>query len=139
MATTTPDSSVTEIIAGIVDDFQTLVRQQVAMLRSEVTSDWQKTKRAMLPLICGAGLAFIGLILVCLMFVHLAFWLGSPPVIDPPRIPLWACYGLVAAVISTGAVVMMIAGVRSFQSFNPLPDETARALEGNLKALRDGH
>lgn len=120
-------------LKGIIDDFQTLLQQQFAMIRAEVLADWTRTKTALWPLALGAALFLIGVPLLCVMLVYLIHYLNGAP--DPARIPLWACYGIVGTIFTLASIVMMLVGIKRFQSFNPLPDETARALQENVQWL----
>jgi hypothetical protein len=69
------------------------------------------------------------------MLVYLLHWLTLPPGTgyDPAAIPLWGCFGIVSAVfLLTGAALAWL-GYRKFQSFNPLPDETAKTVKENVE------
>jgi len=128
-----PEPSVTALVSGIINDAQELFKQQVALFRQEIRSDLHKTKEAMIALVWGAGACVLAILPLCLMAVHLLHWLTSPPGIDPAAIPLWGCYGIVGGVLVALGAGLIYAGVRRFQSFNPLPDESAAALKENVQ------
>src|SRR5437868_1143399 len=95
-----PDSgSVTTLVTGILNDAQELMKQQVALVRTEIREDFRRTKEGALSLAIGAGAAFVGLIFVCLTAVYLIEWAAHP------NLPLWACYAIVA-----GTIVVVSAG-----------------------------
>jgi len=127
--------SLTGIISGIVQDFQTLMTQQMDMVRAEVRSDLDKTKHALLPIALGAGLALMGGILWSFMIVYLLHWATSPPNADPAGIPLWGCFALIGAAFVIAGGAMLGAGIARFRSFNPLPEKSADALKENVKWL----
>lgn len=129
------EPTITEVVAGIVADVQKLAAQQLALLRSEIKGDWDRTKRAMWPMIVGMVFAAVGVVLAGLTAALALYWGVSPADVDPARIPLWGCFGLTAAGFLVIGGGLIAAGVRAFQSFNPLPNETAEAFEKNLKAL----
>jgi hypothetical protein len=129
------EPTMTEVVSGIVADVQKLVSQQLALLRSEVRSDWENAKRALRPMLAGIAFASVGMILLGFTASLALYWIVSPADAEPARLPLWACFGLTALGFLGLGGVLIAAGVRSFQSFNPLPDETAAALENNIKAL----
>jgi hypothetical protein len=129
------DATVTGVIRGIVDDFQKLITQQLRLFRAEVQSDWTKTKQAGLPILCGLGGLALSGILFALTLVHLLHWAMSPAGADPAAIPLWGCYGLTCAFFGLVGGGLTWWGIARFQTFNPLPDETARALEENVQWL----
>jgi hypothetical protein len=67
------------------------------------------------------------------MPVHLLHWATSPEGTDPAAIPLWGCYGIVGAAVLLIGGVLAFAGKKRFDSFNPLPDETVKAIQENLQ------
>lgn len=117
--------SMTELVSGIVSDAQTLIRQQVAMLRTEIKEDMRRTKDAAKYMGLGAALAALGGLFLVISLVYLIQWLA-------PTLPLWACWAIVGGVLVVGGLIAAYAGKRIFDSFNPLPDKTAEALEENL-------
>lgn len=129
------EPSVTGVITGIVDDFQRLVKQQLDMVRAEVRTDWEKTKQAALPAAAGVGLLGLSGMLFSFMLVFVLHWLTAPPDVDPGALPLWACFGLIAAVLGTAGAALTYLGISRFQTFNPLPDESVRALQENMQWL----
>jgi len=69
------------------------------------------------------------------MLVFLLHWLTLPvgAEVDPARIPLWGCFGIVSALfLLTGAALVWL-GYKKFESFNPLPDETAKTVKENVE------
>jgi hypothetical protein len=127
--------SVTGIITGIVHDFQTLLTQQMEMVRAEVRSDWDKTKQAIWPIAVGAGLALMGGILLSFMLVYLLHWATSPHGADPAGVPLWGCFALIGSGFLIGGGALLGVGIARFNSFNPLPVKSADALKENVKWL----
>ena len=132
------EPSLTDVVSGIVVDFQKLVAQQLALLRAEVRTDWDKSKRALKPIVIGAVFAAIGALLLGFAAAFGLHWAVSPAGVDAGRLPLWACFALTAAGFVVVGLALIAVGTKAFQSFNPLPVETAAALEQNLKALVDG-
>ena len=124
-ADTTNPSSLTELVSGIVSDAQTLIRQQVTMLRAEVKEDVRRTKDAAIYMGIGAGVAALGSLFVVIGLVYLLNWFA-------PRLPLFACWMIVGGVIVLGGGIAFLVGKRLFNSFNPLPDKTINALQENL-------
>jgi uncharacterized membrane protein YqjE len=122
------DPGVVSMVNGILDDSLKLVKQHLELFGIEIRSDYRKTKDAALYLASGIGLCLPGIILLCLMLVHLLHVLASPAATDPSAIPLWACYGIVGALLSIPGLLLGYTGVKKFQSFNPLPDETVKRL-----------
>jgi len=131
----TDDQSVAGLVSGIVTDVQDLIKQQLQLTRKEIEADFRKTREAASLLIAGIGVAFFGGFALCLMLAHLIHFLAIPSgvVRDVANIPLWACYGIVAALFLGVGGGMAFAGKKKFDSFNPLPDESAQVLKENIE------
>lgn len=122
---TSSESSTTELVSGIFHDIQELFKQQMELFKAEVKNDARRTAQAALYLAAGGVVLLIGTILLCLTVVHL---LHTYTPLD-----LWACYGIVAVIITALGGLMIFLGREKFQSFNPLPDESMAALKENLE------
>jgi hypothetical protein len=131
----TEQQSVATLVSGIVTDVQDLIKQQLQLTRKEIEADFRKTREAASLLVIGLGVLFFGGFAFCLMLAHLIHFLAVPSgvVRDPATIPLWACHGIVAAVFLVVGGGMSFAGKKKFDSFNPLPDESAQVLKENIE------
>jgi formate hydrogenlyase subunit 3/multisubunit Na+/H+ antiporter MnhD subunit len=132
---TSSDATTTGLLRGIINDIGDLIRQEVRFARTEFRADLRKTREAATVLVLGIGTAVLGVILLAVMLVFLLHWLTLPAgaETDPARIPLWGCFGIVSAVfLATGAALSWL-GYKKFESFNPLPDETARTVKENVE------
>jgi len=132
MATDTyapPDhQTVSGLVSGIVDDAQTLIRQQVAMIREEIRSDLRKTKEAVTAIAAGAVVAALAVGPLVFLFVALLHELAG-----------WAWWSsalLVGGILAAAGGGLILAGVRRFRSFNPLPDQSVEALKENLQWIK---
>jgi len=122
------------LVGGIVGDFQDLIKQQLALTRKEIEADFRKTREAATLFAVGIGLALFGCFAFCLMLAHLIHHLSTPVAArDVAAIPLWGCYALVTVVLLGGGGALAFAGKKKFDSFNPLPDESAQALKENIE------
>jgi len=122
---------------GIVDDALELVMQQLAMFKAELRSDLRKAIAGVIPLLCGVGPLLLGGLMLCFTLVHLIHWATLPAgtAADPATIPLWGCYAIVALVfLLTGASLLGI-GVYRLKRLNPMPQESVKALEENIRWL----
>jgi len=124
---TSSEPSLTSLVSGIIGDFQELIKQQLALFKAEVASDFRKTREASATLAAGLVALLFGCGLLCLMAVHLLEWAFQP------NLPLWVCYLIVGgAVFAVGAVLTGV-GWKQFHSFNPLPDQSVEAMKENLE------
>lgn len=119
-------ATATQLLSGILSDAQDLMKQQLALFRSEVREDFQKTKQATLMMVGGLIVAQLAAMLFCWMCVHLL-------ATSLPDMPLWACFGIVGLVLAIIGGGLAFAGMSQFKSFNPLPDQTAQAVKENVR------
>jgi len=127
------EASMSGLLRGIINDLGDLIRQEIRFARTEIKSDVRKTTRAGAVSAIGLGTAFVGVILVAFMMVYLINWLSLPASQEAVGIPLWGCYGIVAAVfLAIGSGVTYL-GYKMFQSNNPLPDETVKSVKENVE------
>jgi len=118
--------SLTHLVSGIIGDAQALMKQQLALFRTEMKQDIKRTKQALVALVVGLALASVGATLLSFMAVyglHAAF----------RDLPLWACFGIVGGLLTAAGGIGFYSAVRQFQEFNPLPDESAQALKENVQ------
>jgi len=127
------EASMAGLLRGIINDIGDLIRQEIRFARTEIKSDVRKTTRACAVLALGAGAACLGVVLVALMSVHLIHTLSSPAGTDTAAIPLWGCYGIVAAVFLVVGGGLGFIGYQSLQKINPLPDQTAKSVKENVE------
>src|SRR5436190_1426519 len=120
-----PDTSVTELVAGIIGDAQELIKQQFQLLKQEVHEDLLKTLKASLFLAVGAVFGVVGVGLLISMVVFMLHELAG--------LPLWASYGICGGTALLVGGILAYTGAHKFASFNPLPDQTAQALKENVQ------
>jgi hypothetical protein len=119
---------------GIINDLGDLIRQEVRFARTEIKTDLRKTQQAVTLLGIGSAVAALGTVLLAFMLVHLLHWLSLPAgTVVEAAIPLWACFGIVSAVFLGIGLVVGWMGYQKFQSFNPLPDQTAQSVKENVE------
>jgi len=132
------EPSISALLKGVLDDAMELMRQQFAMLKAEMRADFHKVVGGLIPLALGIAPLLLGALMLCFTLVHLIHWIATPasaPTADPASVPLWGCYAIVSgAFLLTGAALLGL-GVYRLKSVNPLPDESAKALEENVKWL----
>lgn len=120
-------------VDGIISDVQDLIQSQIQLARMEIEADLRKTRQAASVIAVGLAVTFLGAILLSLMLVYLLHWVSLPAGVEPASLPLWACYALVGFPLTGIGVGVVWTGWKMFASFNPLPDETAKALQETLE------
>jgi len=121
------EASIASLLRGIINDVGDLIRQEIRFARTEIKSDVRKTARAGTALALGVGAACLGVVLVAFMMVYLIFALSHE------TIPLWGCFGIVAAVFLVVGAGLGFVGYQSFRHNNPLPDQTAQSVKENVE------
>jgi len=124
-ATGSTVSSVADLLSGILDDAQTLIRQQAAMLRAEIREDALRTLSVLEYLSVGAVLAAVGGLFLMISLVYLLNYFV-------PTLPLWACWAILGGIDLAGGAVAIVVGRKLYATYNPLPDKTLNAIEENL-------
>ena len=120
-------SSLTELLSGILSDVQTLVKQQVGLIRAEFLEDLRKTKRVAQCMAIGALFLVVGIIMLMVAGVYLLQY-----VTGWPEWAAWATVGGTAILL--GALSVFI-GSRILAKYNPLPDKSFHALQETVSCL----
>jgi hypothetical protein len=124
----TSEPRLAEIVSGIANDAQELVKHQLTLFKTEVRQDFRRTRDAALILACGFLLAILGGGLLAHALAHWLAWAF-------PDLSLWTCYSIVAlALLAVGGGIIYL-GKRQLDTINPLPDETADAVKENVQWL----
>jgi len=118
-------SSITELVAGMLNDASRLFGQHIDMLKAEFQEDLRRTKEAGLYAVVGLALMTVGGITLVTALVQFLVWVI-------PELPTWAASAIVGAALCVLGFVAVWACKRMFESFNPLPDKTFNALQENL-------
>jgi hypothetical protein len=120
----------TTLLKEIVEDSETLLEQQMRLLRAEVQEQLQRTGEAALSLGAGAGLVATGGLFSALMVVHALH--------KATRLPLWGCYGVVGGTLGALGASLLVAGRREAANIRLLPPpRTAAALRENLSWIKE--
>jgi len=113
------------LVSGIIHDAQDLLSQQLTLFKKEVKEDFQKMRDAMIVLALAGGVLLVSSVLLGLTLVHLVARFTT--------LDLWVCYAIVGGGITAVGLVMAYMGYAKLTRVNPLPDQSAKALEENLE------
>lgn len=125
------EPSVATLVGGIVEDLQTLVRQQLLLTRREVERDVRIGSKALGKLLVGASVCFLGAVALTFSVAHLLHWATAPAGFDPAGVPLWASFGLVGIVLATAGCFASRAGMQQLGAVQPLQTEAEEAWKGS--------
>ena len=125
--TNEPDQSVTKLVAGIIDDAQDLLHQQIALLKFEIRKELKQAKETSVAFAGSAVLLAVGGLLLGFMLVYLLYWaVGS-------ALPLWGCFCVVGSVFALVGLGLFFWGKQQLDELTPLPEESLDAMKENLQ------
>ncbi len=117
-------TTVTGLVAGIIADAQTLLRQQAEMFKAELHQDFQRSKRAAefgaLGIVC-TTVGVLGLMSALAYLLHEQF-----------QFAMWASWGMVGGLFFLAGVASGGVSYVLLERFNLLPDKTIRSLKDLL-------
>jgi hypothetical protein len=123
-ADATGAGSVTGLVSGIINDAQTLLRQQAEMLKAEVREDFKRSKRAAefgaLGIVC-TTVGALGVVTALVYLLH-----------EQYQFAMWASWGIVGGLFLIAGVALGGFSYVLLERFNPLPDKTLNAIKENI-------
>ena len=120
-------SSMTELLSGILSDAQTLIRQQMGLIRAEFLEDLRHTRQMAQCFGLGTVLIAVGLVMLLVAGVNLVESLTGWPA--------WVCWASFGGASMFLGAVSMFVGSRILAKYNPLPDKSFNALQENVSCL----
>jgi hypothetical protein len=124
----TREPTLAQLLTGLMQDAQTLLRQEMALATHELRVELRNTIRAVMFLGIGIGIAAIGGWLLILMLVHLLQALTA--------LPLWACYGIVGGLLAAGGIVLLVLGKRKLARLHLVPQQTVETMQENVQWIK---
>lgn len=119
----TPDTSISSLLKGILTDLQSLMREEIALARVELTEQATRARTAAMSFgVAVAALAFGG------TFLLIAIALGISDVFNWPA---WAGFLIVAFVLSLTGLIAYSAARRRMKAMHMVPEETVSTLKEN--------
>lgn len=117
------------LVSDIAVDAQKLISQQMELVRLELLNEIRQAKTGALSIGAGIGLLAMSGILATHTLVHLLH--------KSTRLPLWACYGIVAGLSGTVGAKLVHSGGKKIADVQLLPPpQTTQALKENLAWLK---
>jgi len=124
-----PERTVSSLVAGIVDDFRDLVRQEMLLARQRISEDLRKTREASFLWGSGIGTLFLSAIAFVLALAELIHSAALPAGAgDPASIPMWGCFAIVGALLASGGSVLVFYGQKMLESIHVV-DQIDRAVK----------
>jgi|SRR5947209_2695471 len=123
--------SLTSLVSGIVNDAQQLIRQEIALARSEVKQELNKTKAAAASFAGAAAVGVLSAVLLSFMLVYLLNWVTNNV------LPVWACFGIIGGVYVLVALILFYTGKNKAEQINLVPPQTAETMKENVQWLKN--
>jgi hypothetical protein len=119
-------SALSGLALGIVNDVQSLVKQQLVLFKHEIKKDFHQARGAAVVLICGVSLALVSLALLGVMAAFFIHW----------AVPAWdlgVCFGIAGAAFAIPAGALLWAGKSKLGSVNPMASDSVEAMKENVQ------
>jgi len=127
--TTDTPPSLASLLGGIVGDIQTLVRQEIALARSEMVREWDKAKTAAGSLAAGAVILALGGFFLC---VTVACVLA-----EVVGLPWWASFLIVGGAFTGVGAVLFLVGRSKAAEVHVVPPQTAETMKENVEWIKN--
>ena len=124
---TTP--SMASLLGGIVSDIQTLIRQEMALAKSEMVREWDKAKTAAGSMAAGAGVLALGGFFLCVTIVCV--------LTEVAGLPWWASFLIVGGVLTAVGAVLFFVGRSRAAEVHVVPPQTAETMKENVQWIRN--
>lgn len=123
------EGSIAQLISGLIADGQTLVRREIDLAKTEVTSELNRAKQGGILIGAGVGLAVVGGILLGHMLAHMLQ--------DVFGIALWISYLVVGGLLTLGGVLLLRQGVAKMSNVDPVPHETIDSVRKDVEWIKE--
>lgn len=118
-----------DLLNGILQDFKSLVEQEVQLLRDEVKLEVSKVGRAASGFGIGVALTGIGGLFLLIMLVHgLHEWI---------ELPLWASYGVIGLFLAAIGVAFIVKAQVLAGSVKIIPRRTIFSMKENIQWIKE--
>jgi Putative Actinobacterial Holin-X, holin superfamily III len=121
---------VASLVGGILEDAQTLVRQEVALARGEVAQAWDQAKTGVALLASALAVCSVVGVLLGFMLVKLLQQYLLPN-------HEWACFGIVAGLVAPLAGALIYRGLHQINQVHLSLPQTAETLREDAQAVSD--
>ncbi len=122
------DKSIATLISDLTRDITTLFRQEILLVKTEVSEKVGQAESGMTMLIVGGAIAYAGL-----LFLLAAAVLGLSLYLQP-----WLSALIVAGVVLIVGLIMVAKGRKNLKARNLIPEKTVESLQRD-KLLAQKH
>ena len=122
------DRSVGDLVGELFGEASTLIRQEVALAKTEITQDAKKAGASAGTAIAGGAVAYAGLIV---LLVGLGFGLNE--LLDSD----WLGLTLVGLIVAVGGGLLLRGGLAALKTIDPTPERTLKTLKEDKEWLKN--
>ena len=116
-----PATDISALVSGIIQDLQSLVKQQIQLTRQEVVANLKLRGVASAFYGTAVGLACLAIVMLCQALAHGLHWWTLTVTTRPPGIPLAVCFGIVGGVLLLLSIILLSVGRSKLRSLPTLP------------------
>jgi uncharacterized membrane protein YqjE len=125
----TTEPSLSSLVAGIVKDAQTLIKQEMALARREFAEELNKTKQAIASLAIGVSVAALGALFLLLMIVRILH--------EEVGLKMWHSYGLVGGALAIIGGILFLFGRNRASDIHLVPQQTVETMRENVQWIKN--
>jgi uncharacterized membrane protein YqjE len=120
------EAGVTTLVSGIVQDARELFVEQLTLFQVEIKNDIRRAFNGLAPLLLGAGVSLIAVILLGIGTAQFLAWAF-------PDMPLWVAFGLTGGALAIVGAILVLWGISILEKIHGTPDTALKALKENLQ------
>jgi uncharacterized membrane protein YqjE len=126
----TAEPSLTSLVAGIVNDAQQLMKQELALAKVELKSELKKTTEVAMSF--GAGIAVAAFSPICFLagVIVLITWASDY------RIPYWGSCFIIGFVLAVIGGILIYSGRNRAEDIHLVPRQTVDTLRENVQWIK---
>ncbi|KJS01196.1 MAG: hypothetical protein VR65_09875 [Desulfobulbaceae bacterium BRH_c16a] len=113
------EKSITGLLSDLTRDITTLFRQEIRLVKTEMSEKVEKAESGLTMLVVGGAVAYAGFLMLLLAAI-----LGLSLYVDP-----WVAALIVAVVILVVGLIMLGKGKSSLKARNLMPEKTVESLQ----------
>jgi uncharacterized protein YacL len=113
------------LIGGIFQDAIDLVSKELTAAKLEIREELEKTKSAVLLMAVGGGALMVGILLLCLMLVHLLQNITG--------FELWICHAIVGAVLALVGIISLYSAKQRAATTSLVPTDSVEGAKEDAR------
>ena len=113
------------LIGGIFQDAIDLVSKELTAAKLEIREELEKTKSAVLLVAVGGGALMVGILLLCLMLVHLLQNITG--------FELWICHAIVGAVLALVGIISLYSAKQRAATTTLVPTDSVQGAKEDAR------